>query len=193
MSQPVVWGCERVVSFGRERKEGGAVRAVAFGAALRVLSLASQSVRHLVSSGFHTIVFNDDKKHEDGHLQIGKMIVTTLKKYEPKIRPYLMLNNIEELDDVLTKHSKNVIFNIDHYLQDESSEILQSVIQNRSYVIGIHYKNRHKKKQTCRIKPNVSNSIDCLNGHLPYLFLYSYIPVWHENDNNFQLTKEEFD
>jgi hypothetical protein len=49
MSQPVVWGCERVVSFGRERKEGGAVRAVAFGAALRGLSLASQSVRHLVS------------------------------------------------------------------------------------------------------------------------------------------------
>lgn len=144
-------------------------------------------------TGFHTIVFNDDKKHEDGHLQIGKMIVTTLKKYEPKIRPYLMLNNIEELDDVLTKHSKNVIFNIDHYLQDESSEILQSVIQNRSYVIGIHYKNRHKKNQTCQIKPNVSNSIDCLNGHLPYLFLYSYIPVWHENDNNFQLTKEEFD
>ena len=33
-----------------ERKEGGAVRAVAFGAALRGLSLASQSVRHLVSS-----------------------------------------------------------------------------------------------------------------------------------------------
>ena len=30
MSQPVVWGCEMVVSFGRERKEGGAVRAVAF-------------------------------------------------------------------------------------------------------------------------------------------------------------------
>ena len=48
MSQPVVWGCERVVSFGRERKEGGAVRAVAFGTALRGLSLASQSVRHLV-------------------------------------------------------------------------------------------------------------------------------------------------
>ena len=50
MSQPVVWGCEKVVSFGRERKEGGAVRVVAFGAALRGLSLASQSVRHLVSS-----------------------------------------------------------------------------------------------------------------------------------------------
>ena len=143
-------------------------------------------------TGFHTIIFKDDRKHDDEHLQIGKVIVSTLKKYEPRVRPYLMLNNIDELDGVLTKHSENVIFNIEHYLQDERSEMLQSVIQNRSYVIGIHYKNRHKKDQVCRIKPNISNTIDCLNGHLPYLFLYSYIPVRHENDNNFQLTKLEF-
>ena len=43
-------GASAVPARGRERKEGARLRAVAVGAALRGLSLASQSVRHLVSS-----------------------------------------------------------------------------------------------------------------------------------------------
>lgn len=143
-------------------------------------------------TGFHVIIYNEDRKCEDEHLQIGKMIVATLKRYEQQIRPYVVFNSIDKLNDILNKKSERVIFNIDHYLQEESNELLQSVIQNRTYVIGIHYSSSYKGNQVpCCIKTNYINSINYLNGHLPYLFLYSYIPVRHENDSNFQLTKEE--
>lgn len=132
-------------------------------------------------TGFHVIIYDEDRKCEEEHLQIGKMIVAALKKDEQLIRPYVVFNSIEKLNDILNKKSERVIFNIDHYLQEESNELLQSVIQNRTYVIGIHYSSSHKGNQVpCCIKANYFNSINYLNGNLPYLFLYSYIPVRHE-------------
>lgn len=140
--------------------------------------------------GFHILAYNKEKHCENGSFPVSEIFINSLKQPEPNKRP-CRLNNISELDNFLQNESKHVIINIDHFLNDESDELLQKIIQNRTYVIGIHNRNSQENKKGCQIKTNVNNYLGYLPG-LRYLYLYSYIPVGYENNNNFHLTNEEF-